>query len=206
MAQITHLEVAQQFNGKGRLVYKTACGELLLGHAGVRKNIDKVSCFRCKRNLGVQVAAKVELKVEVKDCKTAMDWYQFAKKNNLRKLGQGASRKCYDLGDGRVVKVNYHGNQIGATDFRFGDQCAKEARVFANASEEKKVFLATILDSGDGWVIMEKARGIAPDFVSMEFASRIGEEITVATGIHDLHPYNIGYFGCGQFKILDYAL
>lgn len=202
MAQITHLEVAQQFNGRGRLVYKTACGEILLGHAGVRKNMDKVSCGRCRQNLGA--AAKVELRVEAKVEKhwhdfNATEMHAYAHKMGWKKLGQGASRKVYDMGNNKVIKINYNVVQ-------HGDQCKSEVKVWETASDKVKPYLAAIVDFGDGWTIMEKAESVAADMFDYELGYKIGRDLRKVTNIGDLHPHNIGYFGAGQFKIIDYAL
>lgn len=209
MAQITHYEVGQQVNGRGKVVYQVACGKLLLGHAGVRVNIAKVTCNLCINNVMNKPAAKVqayeapkvELNVVGNDYHNfnAEQMHKWVHTKGFKKLGQGASRKCYDMGNGKVVKINHN-------TVRFGDQCAKEVRVWKNSDEKTRQYLAPILEWGEGWVIMEKAQDTAEHLVNIAFGYQIGREIMQATMIRDLHPANIGYFGCGVFKVLDYAL
>lgn len=207
MAQITHYETGiKQVNGKP--LYLVACGKELWGHAGVRANIAKVTCQKCINvvlNAGtpkpMNPVAKVELKGEYNQFHDfdAKMMHNYAHAHGWKKLGEGASRKCYDMGNGKVVKLNHN-------TIRFGDQCAKEVRRWNNADANKRQYLAPILAHGNGWVIMEKAQGTAYELLRGDFAYQIGRELSQATGFNDLHPANLGYFGCGVFKILDYAL
>jgi len=131
-------------------------------------------------------------------------WMRFAVDNALRKLGEGASRTVYALDDSRVLKIEhalFHGRS----------QCAIEAQAWQNADENKRSYLAAILESGDGWSIMERGKTTVYDM----FGGRAGnvnamqtlcDTISSETRINDLHAKNIAYFGAGKFKIIDYGL
>lgn len=122
----------------------------------------------------------------------------------MRLLGQGASRDVYKLDATRVIKIERH---VDANAWHGINQCNRERAYWDNANEEQRKYLATILESGDGWVIMERAKntlsGICND---KELSRTICTDFSRTIGMNDLHAHNIGYFGNGIFKIIDYAL
>lgn len=132
---------------------------------------------------------------------TAAGWYAYAHKHGCTKLGQGASRKTYALDADRVIKIDYAMLNQGG----WQGQCNSEAARWQNASEEIRPFLAPVLESGDGWVIMARAKTVISTF-GPEVSRTISHDLGTTTGIGDLHGGNIGYFGNGIFKIIDYAL
>jgi hypothetical protein len=197
--QITHHEVDNQINGAGKVVYKTGCGRVLLGHAGVRKDIRKVTCPACMwAARGQAPAVRAEAEVPA----TAQGWYDYVHSHRCTKLGEGASRKAYALDATRVIKIDKAA--LGQND-RFNGQCASEVARWNTSSPEIRECLATLLDSGNGWVIMERAQSTLHTFDGRT-QDTISRDLGQATRIGDLHGANIGYFGKGRFKIIDYAL
>jgi predicted unusual protein kinase regulating ubiquinone biosynthesis (AarF/ABC1/UbiB family) len=84
-------------------------------------------------------------------------------------------------------------------------------QVWDTATPEQRQFLATILDSGKGWVIMERARftldKLGQPVVATTISTDLSRQLTSAGRfVGDLHGGNIGYFPDGRFKVLDYAL
>lgn len=125
-------------------------------------------------------------------------WIRYAVDNALEQLGQGASRTVYALDASRVLKIEhalFHGKS----------QCEIEANAWHNASEEKRAYLAAVLESGSGWSIMERGRKTVYAMFGGG-GDELCRAITRETGIVDLHAKNIAYFGCGKFKIIDYGL
>lgn len=152
------------------------------------------------RNAHVAVAApiQVEREVCVENPSTRAEWMQYAKVKGLRQLGQGASRTAYALDANWVIKVQTH-NVDGIN----GGQCAAEAKAWLSASAERKQYLATIREYGQGWCIMERAKMTLEAFGGM--TRTVSDDLRETTGIADLHSRNIGYFGGGKFKIIDYG-
>jgi hypothetical protein len=124
-------------------------------------------------------------------------WRAWAKDKLL--LGMGASRAVYAIDDKRVVKINSGGNNWG--------DCASEAQYFNNADAETRECLATIYACGDGWLVMERAKSTLHAFTNdPKTTSTITSDLkSVVKNVGDLHPANIGYFGKGRFKVIDYA-
>lgn len=194
--QVTHHFEANA--AAGRVV--VACGKVVKGHSSYRMDLGKVTCPRCLRVRRHQdiVPAPVAMAPAVpQNPRTKADWAAYVAAKGLKLLGQGVSRRAYALDNNRVLKIEYG---AGA----FGQQCAAEVRCFQQASENVKPFLAAILDYGDGWTIMERAQCTLREFGGQ--TDKISHDLSRQTRIGDLHAANIGYFGKGQFKILDYAL
>lgn len=161
-----------------------------------------------KRVIGMQQIAVVNINnvkpvAKVGAKRTCKEWNDFVHANGLRKLGEGVSRKVYALSETTVIKID-KGVLNGFND-GFQAQCASEVNVWNNASEEQREYLAAIIDSGKGWIIAERALQTVSQMLG-EGGREIGHTLTTETGIRDLHIHNIGYFGKGRFKIIDYAL
>jgi len=100
----------------------------------------------------------------------------------LPRLGAGAFRSVYALSDTEVLKVD-HADRGG-----YGS-CEQETKTFnALAGSHVSRFLAPVLDSGKGWLIMARAHG----YRTLSYAQV--REVTDALspcGIGDLHDGNV---------------
>lgn len=112
-----------------------------------------------------------------------------------RSLGLGATREAFDLGDGTVLKVDWNGGgTLGG--------CNAEAAIWEAADSMTRQFLAPVIASGDGWLVMPKC--------AMNVTEAEGEAYDVeAEGfgviINDLHPMNLGRMADGTVVCIDYA-
>ena len=126
---------------------------------------------------------------------TKQDWLNRVKTQNLEELGRGAGRTVWALDAKRVIKIDTGG----------WEQCNSESLRWIRADAQTRTLLGEIYESGDGWIIMERARGVIRQFGDL-VTTTVSRDLRKATGFNDLHGNNIGYFGNGIFKILDYAL
>lgn len=204
-------------NGWSKPRFQAKCGVILRGHAvGRWHQPEQVDCPRCLRQIPQpedlggrrpprppvsQIPQAPRPQGVVGEPTTRDGWVAWVKDQGLVHLGAGASRDVYALDDVRVIKINYRAPGMD----RFGDQCENEYRVWAQATPEARQYLATIEGHGEGWTIMERAQFLL-QAVDGRTQDRIAQDLRKITGLRDLHPGNIGYFGGGRFKILDYGL
>lgn len=145
----------------------------------------------------IAVAAPVAAKrITREECVTKADWKRFITQEGLQELGRGASRATFALSDTEVIKYDYN----------HWVQCNSEAAAWETANEELRSMLGRVIASGDGWIVMERAKMTLGHMRMGAAETTISSDLRKATGIGDLHAANIGYFGRGIFKIIDYAL
>jgi hypothetical protein len=146
------------------------------------------------------VAQAPVVREAVENPQTKEEWITYIAQKGLQELGRGASRKVYALDETRVIKIEY-------APFAGQSQCENEVRFYNSATEAQKKVLAHIHESGRGWEIMERARNIIGKMgMGHEACRMIRHDLQTITNVRDLHENNIGYFGAGMFKILDYGL
>lgn len=142
---------------------------------------------------------KINRRIKViENPRTLVEWEAYIQAKGLRMLGKGVSRKVYALDENRVIKITYR------NDFH-EDACGKETAAWQCASDEQRQYLAAVLDSGKDWLIMERAKKVLESFGN-ETSTIITQDLHETTGFRDLHSKNIGYFGAGRFKCIDYAV
>lgn len=142
--------------------------------------------------------------------KTRRGWLAYVERHKLQYLGSGVSRTVYALDAGRVLKLegDYPYNDAHA------DACRKEGDFYAESDTRARKFLAEVLAYGDGWLIMERAQKTLYDLIyrdrtfNYERGDRLTDKLRTTTGdtLSDLHPGNVGYFGKGVYKLIDYAV
>lgn len=121
---------------------------------------------------------------------------------SLPKLGQGVSRRVYDLGDGTVLKVGT-GSDFAGTNLSEAEQWRK---VEGTQWEEHFAEVLAVADDGS-WLIM---RAVERTFVNdrsawSEWYREVGSELTHSLKVGDLHYGNVGVTVQGQIKVIDYA-
>ena len=121
-------------------------------------------------------------------------------------LGEGSARIVYDLGDGRVVKVDKQPGIYGQSD--------REALLWR---KYQAPWMAPVLESGPGWVMMPRAVAMIEDVYGRHTPRSIGsdewyEAEAILTeladglsGLVDIHPVNVGWFG-DTWKMIDYGV
>lgn len=130
---------------------------------------------------------------------TEYQWRSYVHRHNLQLLGKGASRNCFALTPTLVLKLNHNTST-------FGDQCRIEAVVWESADPATRELLATIRAYGEGWIVMERAISTLKDFdETNDYKDTVEQSLTQETCYNDLHQGNIGYFGDGLFKVIDYG-
>lgn len=125
--------------------------------------------------------------------------------SELRKLGEGVSRRVYDLGDRTVLKVCHSPNSFAGNNLSEWNswQTVKD-------TEYASSFAECIAIAPDGrWMVQ---RAIDQTFDSLgydrwrEWWQEEGKEIEARFGISDLHPGNVGLDFNGNVVICDYAM
>lgn len=120
-------------------------------------------------------------------------WLAYIADKQLDFLGDGVSRAVYALDSQRVVKVSKYGP----------GQSEHETKVWRRSDAHTRSMLARIYAAGDGWSIQERAICTLDD--AYQIHGLLQDDLYEATGICDLHENNLGYFGFGRFKIIDYG-
>lgn len=123
----------------------------------------------------------------------------------LTRLGSGASRTAYDLGNGSVLKVSGAWNQNSL-------EVEMWNRIQGSGYEEYFAEIIAYDEEAFRWVIQRKADRTAEQWELDEFVSEIGYELDSEFGILcDLHPKNLGVIedsegNAESYVIIDYAL
>lgn len=125
-------------------------------------------------------------------------WHLYIQELGLEELGAGSARIAYALNETQVIKV--------ARDEYYVYQCNEEWAMWEASTPEVRQYLATIYDAGEGWCIMERATGTVDQLDLGHVKRDIISDLCEAAHIADGHGGNVGYFGNGRFKILDYGL
>jgi len=152
-----------------------------------------------RSNAHVVVAAPVvQAPRFVENPQTRAEWVQYIAAKGLVKLGNGASRTAYALNATQIIKIS-------TNEHDHWNQCEGEAKRWEMSTSEQRQYLATIYKHGKGWIVMERAQFVLRT-CDENTQHAVCHDMQVETRIGDLHSANIGYFGKGRFKILDYAL
>lgn len=92
----------------------------------------------------------------------------------------------------------------------FGTQCQNEVEKYMEIEEEDKKYFATVLDSGDGWVAMERVFFDNPNSYSNysknSEAYKIKYYLQNKYNLGDLHSGNWGIKENGEPIIFDYGV
>lgn len=128
----------------------------------------------------------------------------YSLQSQLRKLGQGVSRKVFDLGDGTVLKVCINPDSFAGNNL---SEWQTWQRVKGTEWEEHFSECIAVSETGE-WLIQ---RAIESPFEDVshdqwsEWYRTIGKRIGAELGIGDLHPGNVGIDIYGNVKVIDYA-
>lgn len=92
----------------------------------------------------------------------------------------------------------------------FGEgQCQHEAEKYLEIEDEDKKYFATVLDSGDGWITMEKVTYLHPEKCNIDLklkADKILQHLKTKYSLCDLHYKNWGVRENGDPIIFDYGV
>lgn len=133
------------------------------------------------------------------DLNTKEYWMNLVVDQNLPRLGAGISRTVYALNSEQALKIEE--DESGWRD----SQCAKEVTRWRESKPARRELLATIFESGDRWLIMERASTTLQRYRGDDDPHAIIANLRKKIAVGDLHAGNVGVFK-GSFKIIDYGM